>query len=48
MGGVRMANKYTVTVNYAEEEDLVRKAAAYKIMVKIAIDIIKRKRENAS
>lgn len=43
-----MANKYTVRVSYAEEEDLLKKAAAYRIMVKIAIDIIKKKREIAS
>jgi hypothetical protein len=42
MGGVRMANKYNVTVSYSQEEDLVKKAAGYRILVKIAIDIIKR------
>lgn len=46
MGGMRMAKKYNVTVSYSQEEDLVRKAAGYKTMVKIAIDIAKRAKGN--
>jgi hypothetical protein len=47
MGGVRMAKKYNVTVSYSEE-DLVKKAAGYKTMIQIAININKRKKEKAS
>lgn len=46
MGGMRMAKKYNVIVSYSHEEDLVRKAAGYKTMIKIAIDIAKRAKGN--
>lgn len=39
-----MAKKYNVTVSYSQEEDLVKKAAGYKTLVQIAINIIKSKR----
>ena len=41
-----MAKKYNVTVSYSQDEDVVRKAAGYKTMVKIAIDIAKRSKGN--
>jgi hypothetical protein len=46
MGGVRMAKKYNVTVSYSQDEDLVKKAAGYMTLVRIAIDIASRQKSN--
>lgn len=40
-----MAKKYNVTVSYSQEEDLVKKAAGYKTIVAIAINIAKRQKD---
>jgi hypothetical protein len=46
MGGVRMAKKYNVTVSYSQDEDLAKKAAGYKTLVQIAINIAKRQKSD--
>ncbi|MDF2859702.1 MAG: hypothetical protein K0Q87_5553 [Neobacillus sp.] len=40
--------QYNVIVSYSEGEDLVKKAAGYKTVVQIAININKRKKDRAS